>query len=230
MKRKWFSSFIVLSKNVGLLGLLRLSRHKKCPPASKIVRRTKIEKDIVVANKEKAGMKNREVTVLNKSARNCLLLMLVSFAAFGEEPEERVFQFSGAVLMLPIVAAAFCLILSILYRRRMAACIGFLVGAVLLGGFLAPMMYLDRVVVTLEKIEQTTGFWWSPTVKGFAYSGVALVRITTARDRRGRSFEMWEVHYKDGAVKEIDPGDLWVVNGAEIVSLLRKYNVSVERE
>src|SRR5262245_2700216 len=58
--------------------------------------------------------------------------------------------------------------------------------SVLAGGIFAPMLAMDRVVLDDEKLEQTTGFWFSPTVKGFRLADVALVTITTAHDRKGR--------------------------------------------
>jgi len=50
----------------------------------------------------------------------------------------------------------------------------------LAGGIVAPMLALDRVVLDDEKLEQTTGFWFAPTVKGFRLADVALVTIGTA--------------------------------------------------
>lgn len=101
--------------------------------------------------------------------------------------------------------------------------------AALLGGCCAPTLYNDQVTVTDTKVEQRTGFWFAPNVKGFSYKGVKSVQIL---DRptgpKGRLAESWEVHYADGRVHVIDPGDLWEVNGAEIRALCEKRGVTFE--
>ena len=99
----------------------------------------------------------------------------------------------------------------------------------LVGGIVAPMLALDRVVFDDEKLEQTTGFWFAPTVKGFRLADVALVTISTARDRKNREYEVWIVTMKNGQRQEIDPGDLWEMNGPDIVERLRGKGIKVRQ-
>ena len=79
-----------------------------------------------------------------------------------------------------------------------------------------------------EKLEQTTGFWWSPTVKGFHFAEVESVSIVMARGPKNREYEAWVVTLKDGGTRQIDPGDLWDMNRADIVRRLRLKGVEVQ--
>ncbi len=97
----------------------------------------------------------------------------------------------------------------------------------LVGGFVAPTLALDRVVLDDEKLEQTTGIWFAPTVKGFRLADVALVTIGVARDRKNREYEVWTVSMKDGQARLIDPGDLWERNGPDIIKRLREKGIEV---
>ncbi|HTN85100.1 MAG TPA: hypothetical protein VL242_15485 [Sorangium sp.] len=108
------------------------------------------------------------------------------------------------------------------------ALIAFLVAAIA-GGIFAPMLAMDRVVLDDQKLEQTTGFWFAPTVKGFRLADVAFVTIGTARGRKNRVVEVWIVKMKNGETREIDPGDLWEMNGEDIVRRLREKGIEVRR-
>ncbi|WP_437825800.1 hypothetical protein [Sorangium sp. So ce1153] len=108
------------------------------------------------------------------------------------------------------------------------ALIAFLVAAIA-GGIFAPMLAMDRVVLDDQKLEQTTGFWFAPTVKGFRLADVAFVAIGTARGRKNRVVEVWIVKMKNGETREIDPGDLWEMNGEDIVRRLREKGIEVRR-
>lgn len=135
-----------------------------------------------------------------------------------------------AVLALACLAGAL-LLLRLKDRRLRPLALGPLALALLLGGCCAPVLYHDRVVVGPTRIEQTTGFWWSPTVKGFDYADVEVVRIVdkpVGVPGRERVQPVWEVHRKDGRVVDIDPGDLWEHNTDAIVPLLREKGVRVE--
>jgi hypothetical protein len=95
------------------------------------------------------------------------------------------------------------------------------------GGVFAPMLAMDRVVLDDEKLEQTTGFWFAPTVKGFRFADVATIAIGTTRDRKNREVEVWRVKGRDGQTREIDPGDLWEINGQDIIRRLREKGIEV---
>jgi hypothetical protein len=98
--------------------------------------------------------------------------------------------------------------------------------ALIAGGLVAPAMFQDRIVVTPEEIATTTGFWFEPTREGFVYRHISHVRITTARDLKGRIHPAWDIHYSDGRVHQIPLSDLWKLNSARIVDLLRGYGVT----
>ena len=99
----------------------------------------------------------------------------------------------------------------------------------LAGAIFAPALALDRVVLDDEKLEQTTGFWFSPTVKGLRLADTAVVTIGTELDRKGRTQEVWIITAKDGSTRTIDPGDLWEMNGADIIKRLREKGIEVRQ-
>ncbi|WP_437904345.1 hypothetical protein WME95_38635 [Sorangium sp. So ce327] len=134
----------------------------------------------------------------------------------------------GIAIAIAVLAASIGVLL--LWRRQplVVALIAFGVSAVA-GGLFAPMLAMDRVVLDDEKLEQTTGFWFAPTVKGFRLAEVESVAIGTARDRKNREIEVWIVKGRDGQTREIDPGDLWEMNGQDILRRLREKGINVRR-
>ncbi len=116
----------------------------------------------------------------------------------------------------------------LLWKRQPAvfALIAFGVSG-LAGGFVAPMLAMDRVVLDDEKLEQTTGVWFAPTVKGFRLADTARVTIGTALDKKNRAYEVWIVKLKNGQTRMIDPGDLWEMHGPDIIERLRKKGIEV---
>lgn len=135
----------------------------------------------------------------------------------------------AAAAAVAVVAAVFALLCLISRPWRVAAIPCGLV-ALFAGGLIAPILLMDRVVLNEKKLEQTTGFWFSPTVKGFPLADVESVTIRTATDRRNRRYEQWYVSYKDGSSEAIDPGDLWVLNGQDIANRLRQKGIVVVQE
>ena len=143
-----------------------------------------------------------------------------------------VYTFPGYV---PGIAAAIAILAAtigafLLWKRQplILTLISFGLSA-LAGGFVAPTLAMDRVVLDDEKLEQTTGLWFAPTVKGFRLADVTLITIGVARDRKNREYEVWSVGMKNGQTRMIDPGDLWEMNGADIVERLRKKGIEVRR-
>ncbi|WP_437544944.1 hypothetical protein WME97_37610 [Sorangium sp. So ce367] len=134
----------------------------------------------------------------------------------------------GIAIAIAVLAASIGVLL--LWRRQplVVALIAFGVSAVA-GGLFAPMLAMDRVVLDDEKLEQTTGFWFAPTVKGFRLAEVESVAIGTARDRKNREIEVWIVKGRDGQTREIDPGDLWEMNGQDILRRLGEKGIDVRR-
>jgi len=143
--------------------------------------------------------------------------------------ETIVFRFSTAILAIPILIAIGTLITAgVLFALRKIGLgvIATIVGLVA-GLLFAPAMYADRVIVTGTGITQKTGFWFSPTHKGFQYADVAHVRITDKpMGPKQRMTEVWEVHHRTGLVEDIRPGDLWSTNADEIVALLKVRGVA----
>jgi len=129
-------------------------------------------------------------------------------------------------LAIAVIAVAIGFVLR---RKRMPTRLVVLAFAVaaLLGVIVAPMLALDRVVLDDEKLEQTTGFWFAPSVKGFRIGDVEFITIGTATDNKGRSHEVWNVRLKGGQLLQIDPGDLWEMNDQDIIRRLREAGVDV---
>ncbi len=95
----------------------------------------------------------------------------------------------------------------------------------------APVMMLDRIVVSGTGIEETGGI---VTARGFHYADVEYVHVTTRLGARARTVTVWEVHYKPdsafglasaGRVEDINIGSLWSVNSDTIMGLLKASGV-----
>jgi ABC-type Fe3+-siderophore transport system permease subunit len=130
----------------------------------------------------------------------------------------------GIAIAVAALAAAIGALL--LWRRKplVLALIALGVSA-LAGGIIAPTLALDRVVLDDQKLEQTTGLWFAPTVKGFRLTDVTSVTISTARGYN----EVWIAKMKNGHSQEVDPGDLWEMNGPDIIERLRAKGIEVIR-
>jgi hypothetical protein len=140
------------------------------------------------------------------------------------------YTFPSWVPLLAVAAAVIAAVVGIiLYRLRKPTKLVLIAFAVALvaGGVFAPMLAMDKVVLDDEKLEQTTGFWFSPTVKGFRLAEVEQVEITTRRGRKNREEEVWVVQKKDGSMETINPGDLWEHNGPDIIKRLREKGIQV---
>lgn len=131
---------------------------------------------------------------------------------------------AAAVGLIALVVGVFL----IRAKRSYKAVLGAFFVAVLAGGILASMLAMDRVVLDDEKLEQTTGFWFAPTVKGFRLADVASIRISSAMDSKGRQQEIWIVSLTDGKTREINPGDLWENNGPDIRKRLQAKGIKIQ--
>lgn len=140
------------------------------------------------------------------------------------------YTFPAYIPMLVALAALIVAVLGVVLHRRgrprpvLFVCLGV---AAFLGIGIAPGIALDRVVLDDEKLEQTTGFWFAPTVKGFYLADVSSITIRNVRDRRNRWQEVWFIAYRDSTTSRIDPGDLWEMNGPEIAERLRARGIVV---
>ena len=139
-----------------------------------------------------------------------------------------VFKFSTAVLAIPFAVAALGVVAMIAcwLKGKRTPALALLALAMFSGLLIGPMMVADRVRVWSDHVEQTTGFLWSPTKKGFRYEDVSFVHVTQKpQGPQGDISLVWEIHENDGSLRDIDLGDLWEANSEEITALLKKYGV-----
>ena len=139
------------------------------------------------------------------------------------------FTFPVVISLIPLGISIILIVLG-LYLWSRAQVLGGLttVIGIVFAIVFGPMLFNDRVVINEKRLEQTTGFWFSPTVKGFDLLDLRKVIITTGRDLKGREIEIWVAEYNDGESVRIDPGDLWESNGDQIVDFLKTLEVPVE--
>jgi hypothetical protein len=141
------------------------------------------------------------------------------------------YTFPFYILLIPIAISVIALVVGILLLRAKKP-LKFIIIAfsfsALAGGIFAPMMAMDRVILDDLKLEQTTGFWFAPTVKGFRLEDVSNIRIGTARDRKNREYEIWTVHYLNSQTEIINPGDLWEINGPDIIERLHLKGIDIK--
>jgi len=140
-------------------------------------------------------------------------------------------SFPIVVSLIPgAIAAAIILVGVVLWRKRIkgAAVVVLAIGGAF-GFVFGPMLFLDRVTVDSSGIHQTTGFWFSPTKKGFQFDGLERVLITTVSDLKGRTIEVWVAEYGSRPSVTIDPGDLWESNGDRIIDYIERAGIDVAR-
>lgn len=89
------------------------------------------------------------------------------------------------------------------------------------GLLLAPALAMDRVLLNDERLQQRTGFWFSPTTSGFRLADVDHIQISTKRGPKSRMQTVWSVNFKDGRSLQIEPSSLWERNSLEILERLR---------
>lgn len=145
------------------------------------------------------------------------------------EGTEVVFHFAlwlrALVIALPLAVALGALVVMVWQKRAWVRIAVAVVALPLLmcGGCLSPSIAADRVRVGDTGVEQTTGFWFSPTRKGFEWVDVVRVDI---HPRPGGA--LWHLHPRAGAPRAFDPGDLWDECAQEIiVDRLRRRGVEV---
>lgn len=140
------------------------------------------------------------------------------------------YQFPFYVIALAAAVSLGLIILTVVLVRKDASLKAKLVSgllAVLAAVIITPALALDKVVLDEVKLQQTTGFWFSPTKKGFVLADVASVHIGTAVGRKNREYEVWNVNYQNGTTESIDPGDLWILHRADIIARLRERGLTV---
>ena len=141
-----------------------------------------------------------------------------------------VYTFPSYIPGLAVAVAVIAALTGWIFLRRRKPLVTVIVAfgvSALAGGIIAPMLAMDRVVLDDQKLEQTCGIWFAPVTKGFRLADVEYVEIGTARNRRGREYEVWIVKYESGRTQTIDPGDLWEMNGPDIIARLRAKGIEV---
>lgn len=93
------------------------------------------------------------------------------------------------------------------------------------GGIFGPMMAMDSVKIDDRRIQQKTGFWFDPTIKGFEFDGLRYIEIRRMKDRHGLAADIWVGYYGI----EVDPGDLWAMNEDAIADEIGKLGIEVKR-
>lgn len=86
----------------------------------------------------------------------------------------------------------------------------------------------DRVVLDDKKLEQNG---WIGQRKGFVLETTSSITISNeeriGRRLRTETHEIWTVRSANGTSIEIDVGDLWEANGADIIERLRARGIAV---
>jgi len=166
-----------------------------------------------------------------------LLLLAAALLAGGcyevtEHTHTTIVQHSATtirwVIGVPVGIVTICALIGAVWRSGTAWIIGAIVAV--FATLIVPGICMDTLEITPQRITQTTGFWFAPTVKGFAYEQVSAVRQEWRRERSGRSGTRnnlyWIVEYRDGRTEEIDLGDLWENNRDVAIPRLQQYGVS----
>jgi hypothetical protein len=160
-----------------------------------------------------------------------MLLALAAINALAVGEELAVYRIPLYLVLIPTAVAAGGVLLTVwTFRQRLHPLLRLIpiTVVVLFGVVMAPAMYFDRVVVYRDRIEQTTGFAFAPTQKGFHFRDVAYIRIKEQFDDLDRDTIVWEITDTSGKSYDLDPGDLWDFNTSEIVALLRAQGIFVE--
>ena len=118
-------------------------------------------------------------------------------------------------------------------RKLLIVALASLLVSAMAGGIFVPTLAMDRVILDDEKLEQPTGIWFAPSTKGtreFRLADTALVTVSMAYVEHAGLTEVGIVTNKNGEQQVIDPGDLWVMNGADIIARLREKGIEVRQD
>jgi hypothetical protein len=95
--------------------------------------------------------------------------------------------------------------------------------------FVAPAMFLDKVVVDREHFEARYGFWFSPTRHNLRFDDMRELRYVETRDRKNRV--KYELHcvMKAGDTRVVHVGDLVQFAVPEILERAKAKQVPVTK-
>jgi len=112
--------------------------------------------------------------------------------------------------------------------RQFPVSLALLVPAACSGGLIGPTLGTDQVVLDDDKLQQTTGLWFAPTVKGFELRSASRILIATGVLEHDQRATGWVVEHKDGHTEVFDPGDLWELHTDDLVPRLRRRGIEVD--
>jgi hypothetical protein len=143
------------------------------------------------------------------------------------------------VLSFPLYVSLIPLVITVVWLGAGAALtwsrslrplgIAVLVGGVAFGAVFGPLLLHDRIMLDERGVMQRTGFWFSPTRKGFAFGELQRIRIERTRLKNGREQEVWQLELLDGTARTLDPGDLWDRHREAIILAVEARGVEVRR-
>ena len=136
------------------------------------------------------------------------------------------FRLPVYIVCLPLLVAGIAGVFSIVAYRtgRRKLCRTSALVALVAGLLFAPSMYSDVVRVSPTRIEQSASFPF-PRSKGFSYNEVSYVHITEVMGWDDSRVVIWQVHWRNGTITDLDPGDLWEWNSDEIIRYLKARGV-----
>lgn len=137
------------------------------------------------------------------------------------------------IVAIPFAVAFLCLVaivfLLTIWRSVYQLSFVALVVGLFAGGIVGPGLARDQVTIDDLRIQQTTGFWFAPTIKGFDFENLQFIEIQRQKDRHGLADDRWIGRYEGGLVLEVDPGDLWAMNEESIAEELGKRGIQLRR-
>ena len=141
------------------------------------------------------------------------------------------FEFPLYISLIPVAIGLVIVMAGLVVLLRANSWVGVFIaafGVIFIGAF-GPMLFLDKVRVDSEGVFQSTGFWFSQTHKGFKFDNLERIRIVNEPDYKERTKEVWVADYKSGESIAIDPGDLWVMHGTEIIEFMNGEGLVVDQ-
>lgn len=131
-------------------------------------------------------------------------------------------------LILPFISLLICFIgLFVISKKQIIPGGIIIIIGLIFGIIFGPILFADKVVIDESRIIQKTGFWFSPTLKGFEFKELNEIVITVEKDETDYPALIWYGHYSSGDIKKVDPGDLWDNNTTEIVQYIKKLGINV---
>ena len=107
-------------------------------------------------------------------------------------------------------------------RRRGIGCpfsTGFFWASFMIPLIILPMLALESVLISPQRIEYKTGFWFAPTVSEINLAGLKEIQQEDPAlnlTQHGYQELRWVLHYRSGKTHRWDPPDLFEGNRAEI--------------